>query len=294
MPRRPLTSGALAGYRRGRGASVGNFEHDTDVDGAEGRYRAELSRDWEIWGPNGGYLAAIALRAAGREAEIPRPATFSAHFLAVAEFGPVDIEVVALRRGRRSESMRVTVRQGERAILEALVRTAAEGPGLEHTFGAPPRVDDPEDRETYDELRDPSWPRYRFWDNLDARVLEPERFRSDRVARDPVWQEWYRFRPQAKFDDPFVDAGRSLLLIDTMSWPAASSPHPDSQFQAPNLDVAVWFHASAPESEWLLCEHVSPVAQGGLMGTVGRVWSRDRRLLASGGAQLLCVPTRFS
>jgi acyl-CoA thioesterase len=75
-----------------------------------------------------------------------------------------------------------------------------------------------------------------------------------------------------------------------MSWPAACQPHPDSAFIAPNLDVTAWFHAAAPESEWLFSEHESRLAAGGLMGTSGRVWSRDGRLLASGGAQLFCVP----
>lgn len=44
-------------------------------------YATTLSREWEIWGPNGGYLAALALRAAGLGAEIGRPASFYCHFL---------------------------------------------------------------------------------------------------------------------------------------------------------------------------------------------------------------------
>ena len=69
-------------------------------------------------------------------------------------------------------------------------------------------------------------------------------------------------------------------------------PHTDHSFQAPNLDVTAWFHRAAPESEFLLGDHTSPVAEGGLMGTTAQVWSQDRRLLASGGAQLLCIPAR--
>jgi hypothetical protein len=35
---------------------VGDLAHDTAVEGGNGKYRAQISRDWEIWGPNGGYV----------------------------------------------------------------------------------------------------------------------------------------------------------------------------------------------------------------------------------------------
>jgi hypothetical protein len=203
---------------------MGDFEVDTRVEGSGGKYRADLSADWEIWGPNGGYVAAIALRAAGCEAEIPRPATFACHFLSVARFGPVDIGVTLVRRGRRSESFRVSIEQEGRPIVEALVRTAAEVPGLEHDVAEAPDVPDPEDLRCTDELRDPEWPTYAFWSNLEARTLHPERFGEEPQAHEPIWREWYRFRPRPTFDDPFVDAGRALLLIDTLSWPAPHEP----------------------------------------------------------------------
>ena len=270
---------------------MGDFEVDTRVEVlGQGRYRAELSEDWNIWGPNGGYVAAIALRAAGREARIPRPASFSAHFLSVARFAPVEIRVTALRRGRRSESFRVAIEQEGRSILEAMARTAAEGPGLEHDVARMPDVPDPEELKSSDSLRDPEWPVYAFWQNLDARPVWPERFSERFVPRDPIFREWYRFRPRATFEDLFLDAGRQLLLIDTLSWPAACQPHPEPDFQAPNLDVSAWFVRSDPAGEWLLADHECPIAESGVMGTTARIWSRDGRLLAQGGAQLLCVP----
>jgi acyl-CoA thioesterase II len=269
---------------------VGDFDLDTRLDGRDGRYRASLSKDWEIWGPNGGYLAAIALRAAGREARIPRPAAASFHFLSVARFDEVEVAVAPLRMGRSAESLRVSIAQGGRAVLEGMVRTAAACDGLEHDATSPPAVPGPERLKTADELRDPDsdYVPHPFWQNLEARPLSPERFREGPRRRDPVWREWYRFRPRATFDDPWVDAGRLLLLIDTLSWPAAVQAHPDPAYQAPNLEVAAWFHRSAPESEFLLVDTECPVAEAGLMGTAARVWSRDGRLLASGGAQLLC------
>src|SRR5262245_56590048 len=107
-----------------------------------------------------------------------------------------------------------------------------------------------------------------------------------------MWRHWYRFRPRATFDDPFVDAARALLLIDTMTWPAASSAHPpdDATYIAPSLDVTAQFHRLIPESDWLLSDTVAPVAADGLIGTTSRVWSADGRLVASGTGHLLCRP----
>ncbi len=273
---------------------MGDLAEDTRIEPlGDGRYRADVSRDWEIWGPNGGYMAAIALRAAGAEAAIDRPASFGAHFLSIARFEPVELAVDVLRRGRRAESLRVSIQQGERRVLEAWVRTAAEGEGLEHDRVAPPEVPEPEALRPIEELvPDDAPPPYPFWQNLESRPLEPERFdepRDERPPGDPHWREWYRFRPTATFDDPWVDAARALLLIDTLSWPAACQPHPNAPFQAPNVDVTTWFHRAAPESEWLLVDTKCDVAEAGLMGTHSRVFGRDGRLLASGGAQLLCA-----
>lgn len=46
---------------------MGDLDRDTALTGSAGRYTAALSEDWRIWGPNGGYVAAVALRAAGAE-----------------------------------------------------------------------------------------------------------------------------------------------------------------------------------------------------------------------------------
>ena len=71
---------------------MGDIEEQTAVEPVgEGRYTADVHRDWEIWGPCGGYVAAIALRAAGAESPLARPASFFCHYLSVAAFEPVDL-----------------------------------------------------------------------------------------------------------------------------------------------------------------------------------------------------------
>lgn len=267
---------------------MGDFERDTRVMGSDGRYQIDLSSDWDIWGPNGGYLAAVALRAVGAEAQIRRPATFSAHYLSVARFATVDLEVTALRRGRRSESFRVSMRQEGKPILEGLAWTAAERDGLEHDVAKAPDVRPADELKSREDLTEDDRPRFAFWNNLEERPTKWDR-RNPPAPTDPESIGWYRFRPRATFDDPFVDAARALLLIDTMIWPAAWHHHVPENYYAPSLDVVAWFHRAEPSSEWLLCEARSPLAEAGLIAGTSRVWTTDGRLMASGGAQLACV-----
>lgn len=268
-----------------------NFESDTRVAGADGRFRAHLLEEWRIWGPNGGYLAAIALRAAGAEAKIPRPASFAGHYLSVAEFGPVDLEVVALRRGRKAESFRVSITQKGKPILEAIVRTGADQPGLTHDTTRPPNAPRPDDLKAREALEDRET-NFPFWENLEERLTDPNAWRDDEPPKDPYHLAWYRFRPEPTFPDPFVDAARSLLLIDTLIWPAVCYHYPGQrEFIAPNLDVYASFHRPAQDSAWLLCEAETPIAEGGLVGGNCRVWSEAGKLLASGSAQLMCIPS---
>ena len=116
----------------------------TRVVGGDGRFSATLSEQWEIWGPNGGYLAAIALRAVGAVAQIARPRSFYCHFLSSPAFEPVQVEVTVLKRGRRADPSPWTMSQDGKAILQALVKPAADAPGYSHQHSHMPSVPPPE------------------------------------------------------------------------------------------------------------------------------------------------------
>jgi acyl-CoA thioesterase len=270
---------------------MGDLAEDTAIEGSDGRYRARLSRDWEIWGPNGGYLAAIALRAAGAATSLPRPASFACHYLSVAEFDAVELTVTPLRQGKRAASLRVSMTQRERAILEAIIWVVGEVNGLDHDELRMPHVPLPGQLRSVEELiESEGGSAHAFWTNIERR---PIRWASSaKWKKGPArFESWMRLRPRACFDDAFLDAARSLLLIDTILWPAAWIVHgPECPFIAPNLDVYASFHHPAPRAEWLFAEATSPVATGGTVGGQARVWSTDGRLLASGGGQLLCRP----
>jgi acyl-CoA thioesterase II len=268
--------------------SASDLEHATRVETNDGAYLARLSEDWEIWGPNGGYLAAIALRAAGLAAQIQRPASFYCHFLSSPAVAPLQLEVSVLKRGRRAESFAVQMSQEGKPILHALVKTAAEAPGYSHQHLEAPAVSPPAALKSYDELLAPDRrPPFRFWNNIERRPVDQS---ASGKPTAPVVQEWTRFRPRACFEDPFVDAARALILLDTYGFPAAYRKYRSWEYLAPNLDTSVWFHNHSPGSEWLLIDHECSVAAHGLLGVSGRVWDTDGRLLATGSAQLCCVP----
>jgi len=273
---------------------VGNLADDTGVRGGEGRYTATLSPEWEIWGPNGGYVASIALRAAAAHAAFDRPATFSCHYLSVASFDTVDLDVRTLRRTKRAESVAVTMTQAGTPILEAWVWMVMGGAGVHHDHAVMPAV---EHHEKLPEIRDllpPDTPLlFPFWGNFESKPLVWYDDPMDRPAGEPVFRNWYRFTPQATFDDPVVDACRSLILLDTVGWPAATRAHtPDLPWMAPNLDFTAQFHRAAPAAEWLLADGVAPVAADGLIGYMSRIWTDQGVLLASGSGQLLCRPVK--
>jgi acyl-CoA thioesterase len=274
---------------------MGDLETDTAVEpiGEDGRSRARLSRDWEIWGPNGGYLAVIALRAAGATTPLRRPASFTCHFLGVADFDAVDLEVRPLRVSKRAAALAVSMRQHDRPILEAVTWIVGDdAEGLEHDAAPSPDVEGPDGLlDTRARMPADAEQHYpAFWSNFEERPLRWIGNWLEREPGEPHFQSWFRYQPTSTFDDPFVDAGRALLLVDTLGWPAAVRAYrADIPFIAPSLDVSVRFHG-VPETEWLLCDARSPVARDGLVASSASVWASDGRLVASGGQQMLCRP----
>jgi acyl-CoA thioesterase-2 len=274
---------------------VGDLGVDTAVERlGDGRYRARLDKAWEIWGPMGGYIASVALRAIGAESPTTRPASFFCQYLGVAAFDDVDVQVTTLKAGRTVAFHRATITQGGRPMLEATVcsvGTSANGPHvLTHVDGTPPDVPEPESLLTVAELvPDGDGPPFPFWLNFDQRPIDLAAAWPPDGPLPPEWRGWHRFVPASEFDDPWVDACRAVVLVDVQSWPAAHRPHAYKQLPvyAPSLDLYVAFHQPPPWGEWLLTDGHSAVAGDGLMGWTGRLWGRDRRLLASGGGQLL-------
>jgi acyl-CoA thioesterase II len=265
---------------------------DTNVREEGGKLTASLSRNWEIWGPNGGYVSAIALRAAGSIAPPGhRPATFSGQYLSVGQFAPAEIEVEAVRKGRNAWCINVALVQNGKRFLQAQVWTTNKSEGPHKLERKMPGVKLPAELKTWAELeplKKDEKP-FRFWDNIEAK---PARHfgRGNADPAGSILQAWHRYAGFAATDDPFLDFSRALILIDTLQWPAFNrglAEYPG--YIAPSLDVTVWFHSAPGPAEWLLADAHADTATGGLIHGGVDIWTEDGRLIASGGSNMLHV-----
>lgn len=272
---------------------MGALQIDTAIAREGDRLTACLSRDWNIWGPNGGYVSAIALRAAGAIApEGHRPATVSVQYLAVADFDTVECQVTPMKQGRNAWLLNVALVQKGRTFLQAQVWTTGKADGPSAADAKIPSVPGPKELKTVAEILGRTDPPEGFWSNIEQKPVRFVPWDQPRLASEAVLQEWYRFRGYEP-GDAFLDACRPLILIDTLLWPThhrSLAEQPD--YIAPSLDVTVWFHQGAGEAEWLLADARADMASAGLIHGHARIWTPDGRLVASGGSNLLHAPQR--
>jgi acyl-CoA thioesterase len=272
---------------------VGDLEEDTAVERVgDGRYRATVSSDWALWGPVGGYLASIALRAAGAHSARPLPASLSCQYLSRARFDVVDIEVDRQRTSRSAESLTVLMRQRGTPVMSAQIWAIADDiKGPERRLSCPPVVPGPD--QLAEIVLDPDLAASRtataatatgtFWKNLELRWVE-DQSRSEELQI----HSWVKFRPRAYFNDPWVDACRELISIDTAILPAAAWALSGDRFVAPSIDLYVAFHSPPPPEDYLLVTAQGTAAGAGLVSGTAQTRSVDGTLTASGGSQLLC------
>jgi acyl-CoA thioesterase len=267
---------------------MADFERDTRVAGGNGVYAGRLEPAWSIWLPHGGVMIATALRAAGAHSAFLRPLSLTCHFLSVPEFGAVEIAATTLRRTKTAESMRLSMRQGEQHVLELLVWTGASLPGYAHADARMPTVPAWENLASTHEIEG-ALASHPHWQNLEQRPVGTVHWQSS-GPKEPRQRDWVRIRDLDALDDPFLDAGRLVVILDTYGWPAAAQAHVgDVRFIAPTLSLAVDFHAVST-SPWVLSDAYSPVASAGSVALENRIWDPRGDLLATAIGTLRCRP----
>ena len=275
-----------------------DLQESTELKGGSGRYRADLEPSWGglAGAPAGGYLAALALRAAGRESGLPRPVSIHCHFLQVPRSGAeVQLEVQTLRATKRTAALRVTMAQAGQPMLEALAWTAAdELPGYDFAAHAPAHAARPED-----------------WQSIEGRTVQPLpdcmqyiETRWDHADpatpgahAEPYTHAWHRFRPRDVYGDAFVDAARLVVLADLrafgpVAYYANVAPSQVPYF-APNMDLTVQFCRPSGQSRWLFGAARALAAAQGTIATRIDLWSESGEPLALASSTLFCRPNPF-
>jgi acyl-CoA thioesterase len=252
---------------------MSRFADDTAVEAAgEGRYDARIDRGWWIErGPNGGYLAAIVLRAIVAEVADPsrRPRSLTLHYLRPPVEGPCEVLVVLERAGRGLTTASARLRQDGRDCILALAALGVDRPGPTIDDQRAPEVADPDDlppRPVDPAISIPMQHRYDL-----RHALGSAPFAS---ASEAVTGGWIR-----TVDDDPVDEVLVAALTD--AWPPAVFSRFDERVGVPTVDLTIHFRqAPSGEPGWSLVRFRTQVVAEGYLEEDGEVWSADRRLLA--------------
>jgi acyl-CoA thioesterase len=250
---------------------VSRFATDTAVTRAgPGRYTGHIDEGWWIQrGPNGGYLAAIVLRAILAEvADADRsPRSITLHYLRPPVAGPCEVAVAVERAGRGLTTVTARLAQDGRDCILALAAlgVARDGPSLdEHPR---PDVPPPEALTRADGV--PGIPIRERYDTRLGIGTPPFQYGDEALTGG-----WIR----TVDDDPLDEV---LLVALTDAWPPAVFSRMEVPLGVPTIDLTVHFRQAPPCTPgWALVRFRTTFAAEGYVEEDGEVWSADGRLLA--------------
>ena len=249
---------------------MSRFATDTAVTPlGDGRYAGHVDDGWLIQNPNGGYLAAILLRAVLAEVADPsrRPRSITLHFLRPGQVGPCEVAVTIERTGRGMSTATARFVQGGKDAILATVALGMDrdGPAVDHH--PMPEVPGPDELPPRE-----GGPPMAFRERFRIRHgIGPQPFtRADRA----VTGGWIRLDDDEPLDDVVL-----LMLCD--SWPPAVFAVAELPVGVPTIDLTVHFRHRPPGvPDWALVRFQTTVVADGFLEEDGEVWSSDGRLLA--------------
>ncbi len=246
----------------------------------------------------GGQVAAQALLAAARTTD-PAYLAHSLHsyFLLPGDTGiPIVYDVEALRDGRSFATRRVVARQHGRPIYYQTVNFQKAEDGFDHQ-DVMPEVAGPEEgldlavwatQRRGDDLsdgRDEMGEWAREWAALDIRFMGNS---ARGLAADPAHPArarlWMRVSGELS-DEPLQHLAAFTYASDMTLLASTLVPHGVDFYtpgmQVASLDHSIWFHRPFRADDWWLYDQVSPSASGARGLALGRIFTRDGRLVAT-------------
>jgi acyl-CoA thioesterase len=252
------------------------FDVDTAVEAlGGGRYTGRIDRSWWIVrGPNGGYVAALVLRALVAEVADPArpPRSLTVHYLAPPAEGPVEISVTTERVGRSLSSLSARLDQGGRTMAIAVAAFGSARPALTFRDRAMPDVAPLEASERRAVTEGLGPPALVHWDQRFGIGSAPL---SGGEAVSGGWVAPAEPRP---LDHVLVAA-----MMDAWIPPVfAKTAEPVG---VPTVDLTIHFRSELPppglpDGAHVVCAFRSDVAAEGYVTEDGELWSPDGVLLA--------------
>jgi acyl-CoA thioesterase len=256
-----------------------DFDRETAVRPlGDGRYESRLDRAWWVHrGPNGGYLAAIVLRAlteAVGDAE-RSPRSLTVHYVAPPAEGALEVATTIERAGRSLTSCSARLTQDGKLIGLALGAFSKARPGPEFSDLRPPAAPPVEESPEIDVPPDDAFmPDIAFrWENRMVRGGFPLEATGEAVIT-----RWIRL-PEGRVVDGLVAAAVTDAVI-----PAVFG-RVEAQIIVPTVDLTIHFRSSLPlpdakPDDYVLADFRTNVAAEGFLEEDGEIWSRDGVLLA--------------
>jgi acyl-CoA thioesterase len=262
--------------------STGTTRFDTDTAVtplSPGHYRGRIDRGWWIInGPNGGYVAAILLRALQMEVNDPEraPRSLTLHYLRPPAEGPVDIAVTIERSGRTLTTATVRLLQDGRLLALGIGAFAKSREGFSFADRSMPPMPAAEAC-------------VRFRDKYPSLVELQQRYDSRWALGEPLGSGssrafiggWIRFEesrvPDALAVAAFTDALPPAVFT--------RSEERNRIGPVPTIDLTIHFRTALPLASATKDEHcaaifTSSTLHEGFLEEDGEIWSKDGVLLA--------------
>jgi acyl-CoA thioesterase len=253
------------------------FDADTALERRpDGSRRGRVPAHWQVQrGPNGGFVAALMLRAMSAEVGDPErtPRSLTVHFPSAPEEGPVSVRAAVERAGRSMSTASARLEQDGRTVALALAAFGLDRDGPRYGAATMPR----------------------------ARPVEEARPMPVSGPRIPPFVRNYEMR-WAVGGPPFSGAGEATaggwirpaqpragdaLLVTAMldAWLPAIFSRLRGPAAVPTVDLTVHFRApltgpAVAPGAWYLVEARSRTAREGFWEEDAELWSADGVLLA--------------
>lgn len=240
-----------------------------------------------VRGPNGGYVAAVLLRALTARigdldgADTRSPRSLTVHYPAPPAAGPAIVTTDVIRAGRSLVTASARLEQDGRTMAVCLAAFSPPWPGAGWTDATPRQAPAPPDVPAGGMER-PPLPFLDYWDHrfTRGRAVDPD---------GPAEVEgWIRLAEPLPIDAAVVAAMTDAFPPATFTRHAAPNP-------VPTVDLTVHFRMGFPlegigPEEFLLGHFRTRTLADGFLEEDGELWTEDGRLVAQSRQLAIMLP----